>query len=236
MKSWKIAVLVVLCVSAIAFVLARFANADVYQLRLGGNTFCIPSQYSLLDQTATPAVHIASVDSRRSAGSFQVVIPAEEVEASLPAYQKKHGTLPAILVVRLEALDPDTIVWRLQGERYADVLRLSEEFSNARVQTIENTDLFRVSDYPGPPFPIWRVLSRKPQPGAVVPSQWPEFLVAHCSRAGGNKGASSNCEYSEAVDDYWVTITTTENNLSLKPQITHYTELKLKEWQNLCEQ
>ncbi|NWO06365.1 MAG: hypothetical protein HLX50_11910 [Alteromonadaceae bacterium] len=235
MKLWKRAVLAVSCIVAIALVLSRFANADVYQLRLGDDTFCIPSQYSLLDQTVAPARDIAGSDSRRSAGSFQVSIPAEEVEASLPVYQTTHGKLPAILVVRLEAIDSDTIAWRMQGERYADVLHLMGEFSNATVQTIDNTDLFRVSDYPGPPFPIWKVLNRRPEAGAGVPSEWKEFLIAHCSRAGGYKGASSNCEYSEAIDGYWATMITTENNLSLKAQITRFMEQKLQQWRDLCE-
>lgn len=235
MKSWKLVVLAVSCVAIIAFVLARFASADVYQLRLGGDTFCIPGQYSLLDQTVAPALEFGGSDSRRSVGSFQVAIPAEEVEVFLPAYQKKHGELPATLIIRLEAIDSDTIAWRLQGERYADVLRLLGEYSNATVQAIDNTGLFRVSDYPEPPFPIWKVLNRRPEVGASIPSDRKEFLVAHCSRAGGHKGTSSNCEYSEAIDGYWATVITTENNLSLKARITHYTELKLKEWQGLCE-
>ena len=235
MKSWKLAVLAVSCVIAIAFVLGRLTNADVYQLRLGDDTFCIPDQYSLLDQTVAPALDIAGSDSRQATGSFQVAIPTEEVEASLPVYQTTHGKLPAILVVRLAAIDSDTIAWRMQGERYADVLHLSGEYSNATVQPIDNTDLFRVSDYPGPPFPIWKVLNRKPEAGAGVPSKWKEFLVGHCSRAGGFQGTSSNCEYSEAIHGHLATVITTANNLSLKARITRFTELKLQQWRDLCK-
>lgn len=235
MKSWKLAVLAVSCVVAIALVLARLVNADVNQLQLGNETFCIPDQYSLLNQTVATAFDIDDSDSRRSAGSFQVAIPAEEVAASLPVYQITHGKLPAILFVRLETMDSDTIAWRMQGKRYADVLHLLGEFRDATVQAIDNADLFRVSDYPGTPFPIWKVLNRRPEGGTDVPSAWKDFLVAHCSRAGGHKGASSSCEYSEAIDGYWVTVITTENNLSLKARITRFTELKLQQWRDLCE-
>lgn len=235
MKSWKLAVLAVSGLFATMFVLAPFSNADAYQLRLGGDTFCIPDHYNLLDQTVAPALDIAGSDSLRVGGSFQVAIPAEEVEASLPTYQTTHGKLPATLVVRLEALDSDTIAWRLHGERHADVLHLLGEFSGATVQPIDHTGLFRVSDYPGPPFPIWKVLNREPEAGIDVPSEWKQFLVAHCSRAGGHKGGSSNCEYSEDIDGHWTTVITTENNLLLKAQITQFTELKLRQWRDLCQ-
>ncbi len=73
---------------------------------------------------------------------------------------------------------------------------------------------------------------------AVIPNNLNDYYVASCSRAGGTtgkNGTSSICDYSVGIDNYLVKLTTTENNLSLKEEITTYAENLLMSWRKSCD-
>ena len=226
-----------LTLSVLFFVILSYlALADNVSITLGKNTFCIPKRYSILNQVSGPLFNIKGTDTSPHGGSFQVAIDPDEVKQSIPGYLLNHGDLPAVYFINVRLAPAEELERVLDGQSFAKILQLTNNYENAHVEYDEQHNFYRVSDFGfPPPFILWEVLSMKPSKTAVVPENTNDYYVASCSRAGGPNGNSSNCDYSLEIDGYLVEIKTTENNLHLKKQITEFSKQLLVSWQHNCE-
>lgn len=208
------------------------AFSDTTKVVLSTHTYCIPDTFDVLDQTTTSAVSIPKAD-KATGGSFQVALSAEYMNGHLPKYAIAHGDMPATMFLGVKRSSEYRISRSQSGKYHSDVLTLSGEYSGAGIEPIGAGSLTRVSSYSFPAPPIWHVLKEEPAPMAVIPDNVHEYHVAYCSRSGSS---GSNCAFEIPYgEETLLKITTTENNLALKPQLIAEAHQILEAWQASCE-
>ena len=139
------------------------------------------------------------------------------------------------MVINLKSLPESELKTTLSGKRHESILRLQEEYAGSNVSLDNLSGHYRVSwSAAPPPYIIWHVLDQEPSPELRVPSALSHYYIAYCSRAGGAQGESSNCLFYERYNTFLLTVTTSEENLALKPELISFARKKLNEWAGAC--
>lgn len=224
--------IVIVAVGCFLLLSTSGAFSGTTKILLSTHTYCIPDTFNVLDQTTKSAVSIPGADTA-TGGSFQVALSAKYINERLPEYETEHGDLPAIGFLGVKRSTEHRISRSQSGHFHSDVLTLSGEYSGAGTEPVGFGSLTRVSSYNFPDPPIWHVLNKEPGPGATIPGDVHEYHVAYCSRSGSS---GSTCEFEISYgEETLLKITTTENNLTLKPQLIAEAHQILEEWQANCE-
>ncbi|WP_444944375.1 hypothetical protein ACJJIK_04715 [Microbulbifer sp. ZKSA006] len=213
-----------------------FSQDDFQEIELGSTKFCMPENdldIDVLDQSQSASQFFGNHD--HNFGSVQFIIAPSLVQENINEYVIDDYGLPAVLVLNLKVASSSDINRWLSGASYSDVLRLEGDFSSSSISEDDGGLLYSVSwSSEPPPYVIWHVLNRPPAANAVVPLSLSEYYVAYCSRAGGRKGEASNCSFSEGYNDFYLTITTSMENLKIKKQLIKYSKELMGGWKRGC--
>jgi len=213
---------------------------STHQIGLNNTVFCIPQDkenLSILDQSKGSLFKITGADTsaQEKGGSFQVTLNPKLVKNNITAYKMDDHGLLANLVINLKSIPESELKKSLSGKTHENILKLQEEYADSNVSLDEASGHYRVSWSPAPPpYVIWHVLDRKPNPALISPSALNQYYIAYCSRAGGVHGKASNCMFHERYNNFLLTITTSEENLALKSELVSLSHKKLNEWMGLC--
>lgn len=201
-------------------------------LMLGKKTFCIPTKYS----TSSTIYYFKSDDADDYTGFFRTYIDPSEVKLSIADYDLFHNHLQTVFSIDVRTAPQKELKHTLSNQYIKDALLLKNKFEESQIQYITALDLYRISewgDYP-PPFITWQDLKTQPNKNAVLPEKLDDYFLADCFRLQIGDH-SIMCYYALEIDGFLVKITTSENNLHLKKQMSAYAKTLLNTWEKNCD-
>ncbi|MBJ7551621.1 hypothetical protein [Marinomonas ostreistagni] len=223
--------------SSVAILSVTTSQLVAKELHLGYETFCLPSHYDTLDLTKGSLFTMIGLDDEPHRGSFQFFIPAVEVKQAIKSYNAKNGEFEANLKVNVMMSNSFEQERVTSPNYHADVLRLSESYSEASIEHDEELGVYRVSSFSSPPpFIIWHTLSQQPFLTRAIPDKLDDYYLGYCSSSQAVPGGSSgtSCDYNIADGDFLIEVGTSEENLLLQNELTSFVKRRLNELKHEC--